>query len=200
MIGKLKGIIEDVFEEYLILDVVGVGYQIWASKSALANLRDADYTKTQVFFIETHVREDHIHLFGFPTIEEKNAFNILQTVNGVGAKVALSILSHLNPDEIQGAIDTKDKNIFCSISGIGPKLAERILLELKNKTISLVSKSHNVTVSNINTNIIDDASMALINLGINRNEAVALVKTILQNSPDLEVDQVIKIALQSRMK
>ncbi|MEY3197276.1 MAG: Holliday junction ATP-dependent helicase RuvA [Pseudomonadota bacterium] len=197
MIGKLTGNISDIFEEFLILDVGGVGYRIWVTKSTITACTTGD---NAIFYIETHVREDHIHLYGFRTIEEKDAFTTLQTVNGVGAKVALTILSALSPSEIQGAIDAKDKNAFLSVSGIGPKLAERILLELKNKTFSTNASYIKGTSVDSNKGVVEDAAMALINLGINRNEAISLVKDILKNSPDLQIDQVIKIALQSRMK
>jgi len=195
MIAKLTGKIDEVFEDHAILDVSGVGYQVFASSSTLAHCRNVVSTS---LFIETHVREDHIHLYGFLNIEDKQAFQHLQTVSGIGAKVALNVLSHLTPSDIQGAIDMKDKTIFSSVSGIGPKLAERMLLELKNKAFSMHATSIISSTSKLDNNIIDDASQALVNLGISKNEAVTLVKNIMQNSPNATIDQVIRTALQSR--
>ena len=195
MIGKLTGKIDEVFEDYAILDVSGVGYQVFASSSTLAHCRNISSTS---LFIETHVREDHIHLYGFLNMEDKQAFQHLQTVSGIGAKVALNVLSALTPADIQGAIDMKDKTIFSSVSGIGPKLAERMLLELKGKAFSMNATSIISSTSKLDNNIIDDASNALVNLGISKNEAVTLVKNIMQNSPNATIDQVIRTALQSR--
>jgi len=195
MISKLTGIVDAVYDDHLILDVSGVGYGVFASSSTLAHCRTHE---TISLLIETHVREDHIHLYGFLTMEEKQAFQYLQTVSGIGAKVALNILSHLTPANIQSAIDLKDKTIFASVSGIGPKLAERMLLELKNKTFSIDSNSIILSTSNLENNITDDSIQALVNLGITKNEAVQLVKNIMQNSPNATIDQVIRTALQSR--
>ena len=195
MIYKLTGKIDSVYDDHLILDVSGVGYGIFASSGTLAHCRSVDSTS---LLIETHVREDHIHLYGFLNIEEKTAFNHLQTVAGIGARVAMNVLSQLTPSDIQGALDAKDKTVFSRVSGIGPKLAERMLLELKNKTFSLSSTGTISSGIKLDNNIIDEASQALVNLGINKNEAVNIVKNIMQNSPNATIDQVIRTALQSR--
>ena len=195
MIYKLTGKIDSVYDDHLILDVSGVGYGIFASSGTLAHCRSVDSTS---LLIETHVSEDHIHLYGFLNIEEKTAFNHLQTVAGIGARVAMNVLSQLTPSDIQGALDAKDKTVFSRVSGIGPKLAERMLLELKNKTFSLSSTGTISSGIKLDNNIIDEASQALVNLGINKNEAVNIVKNIMQNSPNATIDQVIRTALQSR--
>lgn len=195
MIGKLTGNIDEIYEDYLILDVSGVGYQIFVSSPTLHHCSNISNVS---LFIETHVREDHIHLYGFLSIEDKNAFGLLQTVSGIGSKVALNVLSQLSTSDIQGAIDSKDKTIFSRVSGIGPKLAERMLLELKGKTFSHHSAAMPSSAVRVDFNIVEDASQALINLGINRNEALNLVKNIMQNAPNTTIDQVIRIALQSR--
>ena len=199
MISKLTGKIDAIYEDSIILDVGGVGYGVLVSSSTLPYLRENSNSIVSLF-IETHVREDHIHLYGFLNIEEKTAFNILQTVSGIGAKVAVNILSFLSPAQIQNAVDSKDKSIFCAVSGIGPKLGERMILELKGKKFSAnfdSSSSSNITNDN---NMVEDAAGALCNLGINKLEAVNLVKNILQNNPNATIDQVIRIALQNRSK
>ena len=195
MIAKLIGKIDSIYEDHVILDVAGVGYQVFASSGTLAHCRSVENTS---LLIETHVREDHIHLYGFLNMEEKQAFGHLQTVAGIGARVAMNVLSCLTPSDIQGAIDTKDKTVFARVSGIGPKLAERMLLELKNKTFSASGTSAASSSVKLDHNIIDEASQALVNLGISKNEAVNLVKNIMQNSPNATIDQVIRNALQSR--
>ncbi len=195
VIGKLTGTLDAIYEDSVILDVGGVGYHVFGSALMISGLRNL--TKpTLSLFIETHVREDHIHLYGFLTLEAKTAFSILQTVSGIGAKVALNILSYLTPSQIQGAVDTKDKTLFCTVQGVGPKLAERMLVELKGKLFSTNASAIGTSVKE--SSIIEDASLALSNLGINRNEAVNLVKNILQNSPNATIDQVIRSALQNR--
>ncbi len=197
MISKLTGKIEGVYEDQVILDVNGVGYGVFASSSTISELQ-ARINNVVSLFIETHVREDHIHLYGFLNIEEKTAFNLLQTVSGIGSKVALNILSYLTPEQIQNTVDTKDKAMFTTISGIGPKLAERMILELKGKKFSANTYVAATSKALQDNNIIEEAAGALSNLGINKQEAVNIVKNILQNDPNQAIDQVIRIALQSR--
>ncbi len=195
VLAKISGKVDSIYDDYLIIDVSGVGYRVFASSGTLAHCRTIDSIS---LLIETHVREDHIHLYGFLNIDEKQAFNHLQTVAGIGARVAMNVLSCLTPSDIQGAIDAKDKTVFSRVSGIGPKLAERMLLELKNKTFSMSATNSISSNMKIDHNIIDEASQALVNLGINKNEAVNIVKNIMQNSPNATIDQVIRTALQSR--
>jgi len=131
MIGKLKGIIESYGEDHVILDVMGVGYLVHCSSRSLQALPRPGEAAT--LFIETVVREDMIRLFGFANEGEKAWFNILLGVQGVGQKVALAILSTLRPAELANAIAMKDKAAIARTSGVGPKLAERICVELKDK-------------------------------------------------------------------
>lgn len=196
MIGKLKGVIDYISEDYLILDVSGVGYMVFCDSRTLSYLKEGS---PLILFIETHVREDHIHLFGFKTIEEKESFIILQSVSGIGARMALGILSVMNPENIQEAVDNKDKDRFRMISGIGPKLAERMIVELKGKVFSTntIISSSNIKIDNAISN---DAISALVNLGINRSEVVNLVSSIIQENPDITIDNLIRLALQKRSK
>jgi Holliday junction DNA helicase RuvA len=194
MIAKLIGIIDEIFEDYAILNVSGVGYQIYSTSKMLSSLHPSQGIS---LYIETHVREDHIHLYGFMTNIDKRCFQILQTVSGVGAKVALSIMSLLTIFEIQEAIVNRDKTTFCRVSGIGSKLAERILLELKDKHFIEHSIQSNGTVLT-NMSLMDDATSALINLGINKNEATSVVRKILDRNPAATIDEVIHSALKNR--
>lgn len=199
MIGKLQGIVDLIGESELILNVRGVGYQIFTSRKALSSLSLGDGAE---FYIETHVREDHIHLYGFLTFEEKAWFNLLTSVQGVGNKVGLAILSSANTTELLTAITAQDKTVFTQISGIGPKLGDRIITELKDKVLktnftpyfenkadidieqiekkpskkpekSLKSKntSSEKDSQKTNQNIITDTVSALVNLGYKKFQA-----------------------------
>src|SRR5688572_4636847 len=129
MIGKLTGRVDDVAEDHAILDVGGVGYLIFASAKTLGQLVSGQAASLR---IETHVREDHFHLYGFTSEAERAWFKTLNTVQGVGVKMALAILSVFTPDQLLTAIGAQDKKAFTTVSGVGPKLAERIVTELKS--------------------------------------------------------------------
>jgi len=131
MIGKLKGIIDSYGEDHIIVDVNGVGYVVHCSARTLQALPPTGGPVSLA--IETHVREDAIRLFGFQSDTEREWFRLLQTVQGVGAKVALSILSTLKPAELASAISLRDKAMVARSPGVGPKVAERVVTELKDK-------------------------------------------------------------------
>ena len=131
MIGKLKGVIDAYGEDFVIVDVHGVGYVVHCSSRTLQNLPKVG--EAAVLSIETHVREDMIRLYGFRSDPEREWFRLLQTVQGVGAKVALGILSVLDPGGLGTAIATGDKASVARAPGVGPKLAPRIVAELKDK-------------------------------------------------------------------
>lgn len=197
MIGKLKGQVDSVYNDHLILDVNGVGYLIYCSYKTLSQIEISTFVG---LLIETHVREDHINLYGFLKLEEKQSFNILQSVKGVGTRMALAILSHLTTDEIQIALNKEDKNVFHNISGVGKKLAERLITELKDKTFSahaLSSSGVMGTGTAIDNQLTEDAISALINLGVNRSEAAAKIKNILTNTPAISINELIRLALKN---
>src|SRR3954471_8701825 len=131
MIGKLRGIIDSYGEDYIIVDVSGVGYLVHCSARTLQALPAQGEAVTLA--IETHVREDQIKLFGFTSDLEREWFRLLQTVQGVGTKVALAVLSTLKPGELATAIAMRDKAMVARTPGVGPKVAERIVSELKDK-------------------------------------------------------------------
>ena len=131
MIGKLKGLIDSYGEDFVILDVGGVGYQVHCSTRTLQALPSPG--EAAVLSIETYVREDQIKLFGFKSDIEREWFRLLQTVQGVGAKVALAVLGTLPPAELANAIALRDKAAVTRTPGVGPKVAERIVTELKDK-------------------------------------------------------------------
>ncbi|MFN5719106.1 MAG: Holliday junction branch migration protein RuvA [Bradyrhizobium sp.] len=131
MIGKLKGLIDSYGEDYVILDVGGVGYQVHCAGRTLQALPSPG--GAAVLSIETYVREDAIKLFGFRSDHEREWFRLLQTVQGVGAKVALAVLGTLPPTDLANAIALRDKAAVARTPGVGPKVAERIVSELKDK-------------------------------------------------------------------
>ncbi|MDE3060994.1 MAG: Holliday junction branch migration protein RuvA, partial [Pseudomonadota bacterium] len=131
MIGKLRGLIDTIEDDSIVLDVGGVGYHVFCSGRTLAALPSAG--EAAQLIIEMHVREDHIHLYGFPDVVEREWFRLLLTVQGVGNRIALAILSAYTPEQMARAVLARDIAAFKAISGIGPKLAERIVTELKDK-------------------------------------------------------------------
>jgi Holliday junction DNA helicase RuvA len=198
MIGKLKGIIDSVESDHAILDVGGVGYIVFCSSRTLSAV--GGQGEAAALYIETHVREDHIHLYGFATESEKKWFELLTTVQGVGAKVGLAILSALSPDEIQTAIAAQDKTLITRANGVGPKLAERIVTELKTKIgtiasapIKISSKSGGTTNKAVSSTR-DDAISALTNLGIARIDAFVAVNKVAND--DKKLEQIITEALK----
>ena len=179
MIGKLKGVIDSYNEDSVILDVHGVGYLVHCSSRTLQALPQAGEAAT--LFIETVVREDMIRLFGFASEGEKAWFNILLGVQGVGQKVALAILSTLRPAELANAIAMKDKASIARTSGVGPKLAERICVELKDKAPAFGSIDPAVVklAGDLDEGRakgpVKDAISALVNLGYGQPQAAAAV-------------------------
>jgi Holliday junction DNA helicase RuvA len=182
MIGKLTGIIDSLQNGNLILDVGGVGYVVFASGRTLSRIGNkGDNTS---LFIETHVREDHIHLFGFADKVEQEWFNLLMKVQGVGAKAALSILSASSPNDLALAIAAQDKAVFTRADGVGPKLGTRIVTELKDKMgqidlsggagISTAGKAASHIPENDN---LEEALSALVNLGYGRTDAMIALRT-----------------------
>lgn len=129
MIGKLKGIVDEIDEDWCIIDAGGVGYVAFCSSRTLSCVKEGDNTS---LFIETYVREDVIRLFGFATREEREWFRLLlNNVQGVGAKVAMALLSTLSPAELAAAITSNDTASIIRTPGVGKKVAERIVSELK---------------------------------------------------------------------
>lgn len=208
MIAKLSGLLDSVSDTACILDVGGVGYQVFCSARTLRSLpRPGEAVRLH---IETHVREDHIHLFGFVSEAERGWFNLLQTVQGVGAKVALGILSALSPDELFRAIAAADKTTLTRCDGVGPKLAVRLVTELKDKVggialgpaAAAAPAELAVATENGAPGPVADALSALVNLGYKRADAFGAVTTAARNLGDkapgkpIDVQQLIPAALK----
>lgn len=179
MIGKLKGLIDSYGEDFVILDVNGVGYVVQCSSRTLQKLPQAGEAASLA--IETQVREDAIRLFGFTSDAERDWFRLLQSVQGVGAKVALAILGILSPAELVTAVGTQDKAAVSRAPGVGPKLAARIVAEMKDKVPVLsavdpvVAKLAGEDDAKGAPKPVQDAISALVNLGYGRPQAAAAV-------------------------
>jgi Holliday junction DNA helicase RuvA len=204
MIGKLTGKIDAIKTNQCLLDVNGVGYIIFASSRTLNKIGGVgDLTSV---LIETHVREDHIHLYGFADALEQEWFNILTKVQGVGAKVGLAILSVATPNDLSLAIAAQDKAVFARADGVGPKLATRIVTELKGKTanidLSPASMGGGLNEMNATPQANDDghiseALSALVNLGYGRSEAMIAINRAKQNlADDADLGALIKQGLK----
>jgi holliday junction DNA helicase RuvA len=179
MIGKLKGIIDSYGEDFIIIDVNGVGYLVHCSARTLQALPATG--EPVALAIETHVREDQIRLFGFLSDGEREWFRLLQTVQGVGTKVALSILGTLKPPDLASAIALRDKAMVARSPGVGPKVAERIVTELKDKAPGYADVDP--AVIHLSGAVdekrapqpVSDAVSALVNLGYGQPQAAAAI-------------------------
>jgi holliday junction DNA helicase RuvA len=186
MIGKLKGIIDSYGEDYVILDVNGVGYQVHCSARTLQALPAQGEAAT--LSIETHVREDQIKLFGFQSDIEREWFRLLQTVQGVGAKVALAVLGTLKASELASAIAMRDKAAVSRTPGVGPKVAERIVTELKDKAPAFANVDPSVVHlagaldEKRAPRPVMDAVSALVNLGYGQPQATAAIAAASRNA------------------
>jgi Holliday junction DNA helicase RuvA len=179
MIGKLKGIIDSYGEDFIVLDVNGVGYLVHCSSRTLQELPGTGEPAT--LSIETHVREDQIKLFGFLSDVEREWFRLLQTVQGVGTKVALSVLGTLKPADLASAIAMRDKAMVARTPGVGPKVAERVVTELKDKAPAFadldpaVIRLTGAVEDKRAPRPVADAVSALINLGYGQPQAAAAI-------------------------
>jgi Holliday junction DNA helicase RuvA len=201
MIGKLKGVIDSYGEDFIILDVHGVGYLVHCSARTLQALPAAGEATTLA--IETHVREDQIRLFGFQSDAEREWFRLLQTVQGVGAKVALAVLGTLSPSDLANAIALRDRATVQQTPGVGAKVAERIVTELKDKAPAF--SNIDPAVAHLAGAVDDqraprpvtDAISALVNLGYGQPQAAAAIATASRSAGEgAETAQLIRLGLK----
>ncbi len=195
MIAKLRGLLDSVGEDWCIIDVGGVGYHVFCSSKTLDKLGKAGDDVT--LHIETHIREDHFHLFGFATELERDWFRLLQTVQGVGAKVALTILSTVSADQLSTSIAAQDKTVVGQASGVGPKLATRIITELKDKVARFaVVPLKTGGGAQERPSSLGDAVSALTNLGYKQAEAYTAVSKAINEGAEDDVQTLIRLGLK----
>ncbi|MAH04910.1 MAG: Holliday junction branch migration protein RuvA [Alphaproteobacteria bacterium] len=204
MIAKLTGKIDTLGSDYLIIDVNGVGYMVHASAKTLSVIGDIGSNVS--LLIDMQVREDSMTLFGFASAEEQKWFRLLTSVQGVGAKVGIAILGACPADQLVVAVMSDDKNMIRQADGVGPKLAVRIITELKDKVAKMdlssgvtmsaapatanAGASVNVAAGENDNQLNQDALSALVNLGYGRAEAYKAVVTArsrFENDPELGV-------------
>jgi Holliday junction DNA helicase RuvA len=201
MIGKLKGLVDGFGDDFVHLDVNGVVYEVFCSSKTLSALPQVGHAA--VVHTEMIVREDMIRLYGFFSETEKAWFGVLTTVQGVGTRVALSILSTLTPSELSSAIALQDKAMIGRANGVGPKLAVRLVTELKGKapvggsvdagTLGLqAALGEGVASGNV-----ADAVSALVNLGYSTAQAsAAIARIIAKEGEGLATDRLIRLGLR----
>ena len=197
MIGKLTGRLDAISDNGAIIDVGGVGYSVFTSSRTMSQLGSIGEVVTVL--VETHVREDHIHLYAFYSDDEKRWFQTLQTVQGVGSKAALAILSALTSEDIMNSLLSEDKTMFVRADGVGQKLATRIVSELKDKVDGFFAgKVDNIeTATSQDNSLIADAISAMVNLGFSRFEAQKAVSKASNYKANIEtLDKLIAATLK----
>lgn len=201
MIGKLKGIIDSYGEDFVVVDVGGVGYVVHCSVRTLQTLPAVGDPAT--LSIETYVREDQIRLFGFLSDVEREWFRLLQTVQGVGARVALSVLGTLKPADLATAVALRDKAAITRTPGVGPKVAERIVTELKDKAPAYASvdpalvRLSGALEEKRAPQPVADAISALVNLGYGQPQAAAAIAAATREAGEgAETSRLIRLALR----
>lgn len=185
MIGKLQGIVDYIGDDFIILMAGPVGYKVFTTEYFTLK-------STISLWIETIVREDSIRLFGFSTLSMQNLFNQLTTVSGVGPKVAMAIMSTIKTDSLITAIATGDAKTISSAPGVGKKMAEKIIVELKNK---MGGASLNFTDSD-DKSTLPDLLSALESLGYRRLDIIDMAQKLVNNNPTLDVSKLVPMALK----
>ncbi|MDR1982606.1 MAG: Holliday junction branch migration protein RuvA [Holosporaceae bacterium] len=193
MISYLKGTVEKIAENSIVVDVNGVGYSVICSARTINEVRD--YVDIIHIFTVLNVREDAWTLYGFISERERFWFNTLTSVQGVGGKVALAILSALSDDDIYNAFLTGDKNMFTRADGVGPKLATRIITELKDKIVGKIDLNAVVGMATVQeSSVLGDVVSALSNLGYQKADILRAMSSM-QITPDLGFDVLLKQVL-----
>ena len=218
MIGKLSGRIDYRSDDHILLDVHGVGYMVYCSDRTLAALPSVG--EAVALYTDLVVREDLLQLFGFPTLVEKEWHRLLMSVQGIGAKASLSILGALGADGVSRAIALGDWNAIKAAKGVGPKTAQRVVIELKDKAPTVMAMAgQSATPAAVTDDVIEadvpvpqpaptpqpvalqtnaqaDALSALQNLGYSPSEAAAAVAQVMADAPETETSGVIRAALK----
>jgi Holliday junction DNA helicase RuvA len=200
MIGQLRGRLAEKRPNQVLVDVGGVGYLVSASARTLRALPSVG--EQAELLIETHVREDAIRLYGFLTVAERDWFRLLQTVQGVGAKVALGILGALSAEALSAAIARQDKAMMARAPGVGPKLAARLVLELKDKAPALGAADFAGPEASLErtpkfAEAAEDAVLALVGLGYAQPQAAAaMAKISARLGPEAETAALIRAGLK----
>lgn len=194
MIGKLQGIVDYIGDGFIILLVNSVGYKVFTAEYLT-------HKSTVELWIETVVREDSIRLFGFSTLQSQDLFNMLTGVSGVGPKVALAIMGTIKSDTLISAIATSDAKTIATAPGVGKKMAEKIIVELKNKVggVSATLFASDVSMG-ATSSALPDLLMALESLGYRRLDIIEMAQKLVNANPDSDVSKLVPIALKEISK
>jgi Holliday junction DNA helicase RuvA len=199
MIARLRGVLAENAADHAVLDVGGVGYLVWCSARTLSAIGDVG--GDVLLYTEMQVREDAITLYGFGSTAERETFRLLTSVQGVGGRVALSILSVLDASELAKAIASGDKAMVARANGVGPKLAQRIVNELKDKMGGVAIGPSGASVAAAKGGAASDALSALANLGFRPAEASAAVAAAVDELGDgATLDALVRLALRKAAK
>ena len=210
MIATLTGKLKSKFNNQIIIDVNGVGYCLHVSKNTLDHIGNID--QSVILKTDLQVRDDSILLYGFKFQSELNMFKLLQSIQGIGPRAALAVLSALTVEQIVIAIKSSDKYAFQQADGIGQRVATRIVSELQEKInqFSLANTDINFKDpklssdgAQINDNIIDDAISAIVNLGYSKSDVFLVVNSIcneIDNNEKLSIEKIIPLALKKLSK
>ena len=199
MIARLRGTLAESGADHAVLDVGGVGYLVWCSARTLTAIGEVG--GDVLLFTEMQVREDAITLYGFGSAAERETFRLLTSVQGVGGRVALSILSVLDANELSRAIASGDKAMVARANGVGPKLAMRIVNELKDKMGGIALGPGLAPATAAKGGAANDALSALANLGFRPAEASAAVGAAVEElGDDATLDAVVRLALRKAAK
>lgn len=196
MIAQLRGKLIHKSPEYSIIDVGGVGYRVFTPFSTFYELPDLENQVTLHTY--TNVREDALQLFGFLTTDEKEMFQLLLGVSGIGPKLAVNILSGIIPEDLRSALLNGNLLRLTAIPGIGKKTAERMVLELKEKALKLHKEKPGVQAKAVaaGDEVLEDAVSALLNLGYKRPQAEGALEKVKKDNPDSDIEEMIKGALK----
>lgn len=195
MIAQIRGLLIQKDPGSVIVEAGGIGYQLFVSLTTFYELPDV--RQTVILHTHTHVREDLLQLFGFSTLLEKDLFQILIGVSGIGPKLAMNILSGITPQELLHSLDRRDVDRLLSVPGIGRKTAERMLLDLQEKARKIGSRwalppQEKPTLEGV----AEDVLSALLNLGYKRSQAEKAVESVFQQNPDLSLEKALKASLK----
>ena len=198
MIAKLNGRLDELGDDHVVIDVGGVGYLVYCPTRTLATMPARGQAVS--LQVETHVREDHIHLYGFLHAAERQWFKLLTTVQGVGSRVALAILGVFSPDALAQTLAAQDKTALTRAEGVGPKLAARIVAELKEKAgiprLGVAARGEIPAIDEVDQ-VTGDAVSALVNLGYGHTDAFSAVMRVShRDGAPASVEALIPAALK----
>jgi Holliday junction DNA helicase RuvA len=194
MIAQIRGHLVQKSPGSIIVEANGIGYQLFVSLTTFYDL--PEFQQNVVLHTYTHVREDLLQLYGFSTPLEKELFQILIGVSGIGPKLAINILSGISPSELVQSLGSRDMARLLSIPGVGRKTAERLLLDLQEKVLKIQSRIFPRTEPRSAAGMGEDVISALVNLGYKKSQAEKVVESVLRQTPEITLEKALKESLR----